>query len=296
MEKRTVFRGHGLPWLLLAPQLAITLVFFLWPASQALWQALFVEDAFGLGRQYVGMENLAALLHDDQYRNSLRVTAVFSLGVTALALGMALLLAGMADHVGRGAIVLAYRTLLIWPYAVAPAIAGMLWLFMFNPSVGIVAWLLSQAGYSWNHQLNGGQAMLLVILAAAWKQVSYNFLFLWAGMQSVPTALVEAAAIDGAGPVRRFRTIVLPLISPTLFFLLVVNVVYAFFDTFGVIHAVTSGGPGQATTTLVYKVFSDGFVGLDLGGSAAQSVVLMVIVVALTAVQFRYVEHRVQYG
>jgi sn-glycerol 3-phosphate transport system permease protein len=146
MEKRTVFRGHGLPWLLLAPQLAITVVFFLWPASQALWQALFVEDAFGLGRRYVGMENLAALLHDDQYRNSLRVTAVFSLGVTALALGMALLLAGMADHVGRGAIVLAYRTLLIWPYAVAPAIAGMLWLFMFNPSVGIVAWLLGQAG------------------------------------------------------------------------------------------------------------------------------------------------------
>ena len=296
MEKRTVFRGHGLPWLLLAPQLAITLVFFLWPASQALWQALFVEDAFGLGRRYVGMENLAALLHDDQYRNALRVTAVFSLGVTALALGMALLLAGMADHVGRGAIVLAYRTLLIWPYAVAPAIAGMLWLFMFNPSVGIVAWLLGQAGYSWNHQLNGGQALLLVVLAAAWKQVSYNFLFLLAGMQSVPKALVEAAAIDGAGPVRRFRTIILPLISPTLFFLLVVNVVYAFFDTFGVIHAVTAGGPGQATTTLVYKVFSDGFVGLDLGGSAAQSVVLMVIVVALTAVQFRYVEHRVQYG
>lgn len=296
MEKHTVFRGHELPWLLLAPQLAITLVFFLWPASQALWQALFVEDAFGLGRRYVGMENLAALLHDDQYRNALRVTAVFSLAVTALALGAALLLAAMADHVGHGAIVLAYRTLLIWPYAVAPAIAGMLWLFMFNPSVGIVAWLLGRAGYAWNHQLNGGQAMLLVVLAAAWKQVSYNFLFLLAGMQAVPKALVEAAAIDGAGPVRRFRTIVLPLISPTLFFLLVVNVVYAFFDTFGVIHAVTSGGPGQATTTLVYKVFSDGFVGLDLGGSAAQSVVLMVIVVALTAVQFRYVERRVQYG
>ncbi len=294
MEKRTVFRGHGLPWLLLAPQLAVTLVFFLWPASQALWQALFVEDAFGLGRRFVGTENLAALLHDDQYRNALRVTAVFSLGVTALALGAALLLAAMADHVVRGTRV--YRTLLIWPYAVAPAIAGMLWLFMFNPSVGIVAWLLGRAGYTWNHQLNGGQAMLLVVLAAAWKQVSYNFLFLLAGMQSVPKALIEAGAIDGAGPARRFFTIILPLISPTLFFLLVVNVVYAFFDTFGVIHAVTAGGPGQATTTLVYKVFSDGFVGLDLGGSAAQSVVLMVIVVALTAVQFRYVERRVQYG
>ena len=294
MEKRTVFRGHGLPWLLLAPQLAITLVFFLWPASQALWQALFVEDAFGLGKQFVGLDNLAALLHDPDYRNALRVTAVFSLGVTGLSLGFALVLAAMADHVGRGS--LAYRTLLIWPYAVAPAIAGMLWLFMFNPSVGIVAWLLGRAGIGWNHQLNGGQAMLLVVVAAAWKQVSYNFLFLLAGMQAVPRALVEAGAIDGAGPVRRFRTIVLPLISPTLFFLLVVNVVYAFFDTFGVIHAVTAGGPAQATTTLVYKVFSDGFVGLDLGGSAAQSVVLMVIVVGLTVLQFRYVEGKVRYG
>lgn len=294
MERRAIFRGRWLPWLLLAPQLAITLVFFLWPASQALWQSLFVEDPFGLGRQFVGLDNFKALLANPEYLAAIRTTFVFSAGVAGLGLGAALVLAAMADHVVRGSLV--YRTLLIWPYAVAPAVAGILWLFLFNPSVGILAWLLRGAGVDWNHQLDGRQALLLVVLAAAWKQVSYNFLFLLAGMQAVPRSLVEAAAIDCAGPARRFFTIVMPLISPTLFFLLVVNLVYAFFDTFGVVHAVTQGGPAQATTILVYKVFSDGFIGLDLGGSAAQSVVLMAIVVGLTVLQFRYVERRVRYA
>lgn len=294
MHKRVVFRHRALPYLLLAPQLAITLVFFIWPASQALWQSVLREDAFGLSTQFVGLANFTRLFASAEYLNALQVTLVFSTAVAALGLGVALLLAVMADHVIRGRT--AYRTLLIWPYAVAPAVAGVLWLFLFDPTIGLIAYALEQAGIAWNYRLDGTQAMILVIIAASWKQISYNFLFFLAGLQAIPRSLIEAAAIDGAGPGKRFWTIVFPLLSPTTFFLLVVNVTYAFFDTFGVVHAVTDGGPGQATTILIYKVFRDGFIGLDLGGSAAQSVVLMTIVILLTVVQFRWIERRVQYG
>jgi sn-glycerol 3-phosphate transport system permease protein len=293
IEKRVVFRNAWLPYVLVAPQLAITLVFFIWPASQAIWQSLFIQDAFGLSKQFVGLENFARLFAEPGYLHSVRVTIVFSASVTFLALSVALLLAATADWIIRGA--LAYKTLLIWPYAVAPAVAGVLWAFMFNPTVGILAYALHQIGITWNYYLNGDQAMLLVVLAAAWKQISYNFLFFLAGMQAIPKSLIEAAAIDGAGPLKRFWTIIFPLISPTTFFLIVVNLVYAFFETFAIIHAVTSGGPARATEILVYKVFRDGVEGLDLGGSSAQSVILMLIVIALTVIQFRYVERRVQY-
>jgi sn-glycerol 3-phosphate transport system permease protein len=294
MQKRVTFGGIGVPLLLLAPQLAVTLVFFIWPASQALFQSVLRQDPFGLSTQFVWLENFEALFRSPEYLNSLQVTVVFSVAVTFFGLTIALLLAVMADRVIRGAA--GYKTLLIWPYAVAPAIAGILWLFLFNPSVGIIAYLLQGVGIDWNYQLNGRQAMLLVIIAATWKQISYNFLFFLAGLQAIPKSLIEAAAIDCAGPGKRFWTIIFPLLSPTTFFLVVVNIVYAFFDTFGVIHAVTGGGPAQATNILVYKVFSDGFIGLNLGSSAAQSVILMLIVVALTVVQFRFVERRVQYG
>ena len=294
MTKRVVFGQIGLAYLLVLPQLLITFVFFLWPASQALWQSVLQQDPFGLSTQVVWLENFERLLESAEYRNALRVTAVFSVAVTVIGVGTALLLAAMADRVVRGLGL--YRTLLIWPYAVAPAIAGVLWLFMFHPSIGIVAWLLRRAGIDWNYQLDGTDALVLVVVAAAWKQISYNFLFFLAGMQAIPKSLIEAAAIDGAGPAKRFWTIIFPLLSPTTFFLLVVNVVYAFFDTFGIIHAITEGGPAQATNILVYKVFNDGFIALDLGGSAAQSVILMAIVIGLTAVQFRWVERRVQYG
>jgi len=291
--KRVVFRQRWLAYLLVTPQLAITLVFFIWPASQALYRSLLIEDAFGLSYEFVWFENFADLFADPAYLHSLRVTVVFVVAVTALGMGIALVLAAFADWVVRGA--LAYNTLLIWPYAVAPAVAGVLWLFMFHPTVGIVAYVLQGMGVGWNHYLNGTHAMILVVIAAAWKQVSYNFLFFLAGMQAIPRALLEAAAIDGAGPLKRFSAIVFPLIAPTTFFLLVVNLVYAFFETFAIIDAVTSGGPARATETLVYKVYRDGFVGLDLGSSAAQSVVLMLIVIGLTVIQFRYVERRVQY-
>ncbi len=293
MHSQPVFNHRWLPWLLLLPQLAITLVFFLWPAAQAVWQSFLMEDAFGLSTEFVWFENFSVLLQDEIYHRSFATTFIFSIGVTALSMGGALLLAVMADQVIRGARV--YRTLLVWPYAVAPAVAGVLWMFMFNPSIGILSYLLEQLGYDWNHFLNGDQAMLLVIIAAAWKQISYNFLFFLAGLQAIPRSLIEAAALDGAGPMKRFWTILFPLLSPTSFFLLVINVVYAFFDTFGIIHAVTQGGPGGSTSILVYKVFDDGFNGLDLGSSAAQSVILMAIVGALTVVQFRYIERKVQY-
>jgi sn-glycerol 3-phosphate transport system permease protein len=293
VERRRVFPHRALPYLLVAPQIAVTLVFFFWPASQALWQAVLIQDAFGLSTRFAGLENFRTILSDPDYRHSLGVTAVFSGAVSALALGSALVLALMADRVVRGA--RAYRTLLIWPYAVAPAVAGVLWLFLFNPTVGIVAFALRQVGYRWNHLLDGREALLLVVLAAAWKQVSYNFVFFLAGLQGIGRAVIEAAAIDGAGPARRVVSVVLPLLSPTVFFLVVVNVVYAFFDTFGIVHAVTGGGPAKATEILVFKVFRDGFVGLDLGRSAAQSVILMGIVIALTVVQFRWLERRVHY-
>jgi sn-glycerol 3-phosphate transport system permease protein len=293
MEKRARFESRWLPYALIAPQMAITLVFFFLPASQAVYQSLMLQDAFGISTQFVWFDNFKDLFRNDEYLSSFRVTAVFSISVAVLGLSISLLLAVLADRVIHAATV--YKTLLIWPYAVAPAIAGVLWVFLFNPSIGIVAYWLKRAGVEWNYLLNGDQALLLVVMAAVWKQVSYNFLFFLAGLQSIPKSLLEAAAIDGAGPVRRFVTIVFPLLSPTTFFLLVVNLVYAFFDTFAIIDASTSGGPGQATEILVYKVYKDGFKGLDLGGSAAQSVILMLIVITLTVVQFRFVEKKVQY-
>jgi sn-glycerol 3-phosphate transport system permease protein len=293
MEKRVYFNNRVLPYLLVAPQLVITAVFFLWPASQAVYQSLLIADPFGLGSQFVWFENFSYVLSDPYYLESLRVTAVFSFAVTALSMSVAMLLAVLADGVIKGAT--AYRTLVIWPYAVAPAIAGVMWLFLFNPSIGLIAYWLKAVGYRWNHVLNGGEAMLLVVIAASWKQISYNFLFFLAGLQAIPKGVIEAAALDGAGPWQRFWKIVFPLLSPTTFFLLVVNLVYAFFETFGIIHTVTSGGPGRSTNILVYKVYADGFVGQDLGASAAQSVILMFIVIALTVVQFKYIERRVHY-
>ena len=293
MEKRVVFNNPVLPYLLLAPQIVITLVFFIWPAMQALRQSVRLEDPFGLKSQFVGLDNFIALFTDPLYLDSLLITAAFSVSVSVLALVSALFLAVQADRVIHGE--MAYKTLLISPYAVAPAVAGVLWLLLFNPTLGVLPFMLRGFGYDWNHVLNGGEAFLLVVIAAAWKQISYNFLFFLAGLQAIPKSMIEAAAIDGARSAKRFWTIVFPLLSPTTFFLIVVNIVYAFFDTFGIIHAVTQGGPAGATNILVYKVFNDGFIGLDLGGSAAQSVVLMAIVIALTVFQFRYIERKVHY-
>jgi sn-glycerol 3-phosphate transport system permease protein len=292
--RRTVFPNKVLPWVLLAPQLAITLIFFYWPAAQAFRQSVLREDPFGLSSKYVGLENFRRVLADPAYLNAMQVTVVFSLLVAFFALGIALFLAVQVEKLVRGKGF--YRTMMIWPYAVAPAIAGMLWLFMFNPSFGTLAYPLRQMGIDWNPLLNGDQAMALVVAAATWKQISYNFLFFVAGLQAIPRSLLEAAAIDGANRRHAFWTIVFPLLAPTTFFLLVVNTVYALFDTFGIIHAVTSGGPGKSTETLVYKVYNDGFVNLIMGSSAAQSVILMVIVIALTAFQFRFIEKRVHYG
>ena len=275
------------------PQLVIIGVFFFWPASQAVLQSLQVQDAFGMSTEWVGLENFRNLLDDPTYLNSFQRTAFFSVLVAAVGIVVSLVLAIFADRIVRGAMV--YKTLLIVPYAVAPVIAGVLWIFMFSPSIGVVSYFLGKLGYNWNHLMSENQAMGLIVAASVWKQISYNFLFFLAGLQSIPKSLIEAASIDGAGPWRRFWNIQLPLLSPTTFFLLVINIVYAFFDTFGIIDAMTSGGPGQSTTILVYKVFLDGFKALDLGGSAAQSVVLMIIVIALTVVQFRYVEKKVQY-
>ncbi|TRD18936.1 sn-glycerol-3-phosphate ABC transporter permease UgpA [Palleronia caenipelagi] len=293
MEKRVTFKGWLLPVALIAPQALISLIFFFYPAAQAVWQSLFIPDPFGLSSQFVGLGNFEFLLKDPYYRSSFVTTAIFSTLVTLAAMIPALFLAVVADRLIKGAG--AYRTMLIWPYAVAPAVAGVLWLFMFNPRVGVVAWYLGQLGYDWNHVLNDGEAMGLVVAASAWGRISYNFLFFFAGLQAIPKSLIEAAAIDGARFWKRFFTIVLPLLSPTTFFLLVVNVVYAFFETFGVIHTITSGGPQQATTILVYKVFSDGFVGQDLGSSSAQSVILLVVVGLLTIIQFKFVEKKVHY-
>jgi sn-glycerol 3-phosphate transport system permease protein len=292
-EKRVVFRSAWLPYALVLPQITITVVFFFWPAIQAVYYSFQIQDAFGLSTQFVGLQNFRDLFQDSHYLASFRVTALFSLLVASLGMSIALLLAAMADHVIRGA--LAYKTFLIWPYAVAPAIAGVLWAFIFSPSIGIVTYYLLKVGINWNWIINANQAMLLVVMAASYKQVSYNFLFFLAGLQSIPKSMIEAAAIDGATPLRRFWTIVFPLLSPTTFFLLVVNIVYAFFDTFGVIDATTQGGPGEATKILVYKVYYDGVRAADLGGSSAQSVILMFVVISLTVVQFRFVERKVQY-
>jgi sn-glycerol 3-phosphate transport system permease protein len=293
MQKRAIFSGQTLPYLLLVPQLFITLVFFYWPASQAVWQSFLLQDAFGLRTEFVWLENYRDLFAQRDYYRAMGTTVIFAVSVTTLSLSIALVLAVQADKHIAGAGV--YKTLLIWPYAVAPAIAGVLWLFMFQPSLGLVARGLRSSGIDWNPLLNGNHAMLLVIMASTWKQISYNFLFFLAGLQAIPRSVIEAAAIDGARPIRRFWTIVFPLLSPTAFFLLVVNIVYVFFDTFGIIDATTGGGPAKATETLVYKVFFDGRLGGNLGSSAAQSVILMVIVVGLTAFQFRYIERKVTY-
>ncbi len=293
MEKRVVFRSAWLPYLLVAPQLAITLIFFFWPAGQALWYAFQRQDAFGMNAEFAGLENFRYLLSDHAYLASFRVTAEFSLAVAVGGIVIGLVLAVMANRVLRGALL--YRTLLIWPYAVAAAVAGVLWGFLFAPSIGIVTFMLKQFGIDWNWVLQGDQAMLLVVIASVWNQVPYNFLFFLAGLQSIPNSLIEAAAIDGAGPMRRFWSIVFPLLSPTTFFLFVVNIVYAFFSTFGVIDATTEGGPAGATNILVYKVYVDGVKSADLGGSSAQSAILMVIVIVLTVVQFRFIERKVNY-
>jgi len=293
MEKRVLFRSAWLPWVLIAPQLLIIGIFFFWPAGQAVLQSFQMEDAFGMSKEWVGLDNFRQLVDNPSYLDSFQRTAVFSLLVAGLGIVVSLILAIFADRIVRFAVV--YKTLLIVPYAVAPVIAGVLWVFLFSPSIGVVAYYLGALGYNWNHMMNDGQAMALIVIASVWKQISYNFLFFLAGLQSIPKALIEAASIDGAGPWRRFWNIQLPLLSPTTFFLLVINIVYAFFDTFGIIDAATQGGPGQSTSILVYKVYQDGFKALDLGGSAAQSVILICIVVALTVVQFRYVEKKVQY-
>jgi sn-glycerol 3-phosphate transport system permease protein len=293
MEKRARFHSAWLPYALILPQLAITLVFFFWPAGQALFQSLLIQDAFGSNTEFVWFENFTTLFHDEKYLASFKVTAIFSVLVAGIGLSLSLVLAAFADRVLRAATL--YKTLLIIPYAVAPAIAAVLWLFLFNPTLGIVAKWLQSAGIDWDPLLNGTHALIMVVIAAVWKQISYNFLFFLAGLQSIPKSLIEAAAIDGAGPVKRFATIVFPLLSPTTFFLLVVNIIYAFIETFAIIDAATSGGPSKATEILVYKIYADGFKGLDLGSSAAQSVILMGILILLTVIQFRYVERKVQY-
>jgi sn-glycerol 3-phosphate transport system permease protein len=293
MEKRVTFNERWLPYLLVAPQIAVTLVFFFWPSGEMVWQSVVLEDAFGGNTRFVWFDNFIQLFQDDAYFAAVRLTLVFSALVASLGLAVSLLLAVMADRVIRGAGI--YKTFLVWPYAVAPAVAGVLWGFLFNPSVGIVAWLLRGVGIDFNYVSNGNQAFLLIVFAAVWAQVSYNFLFFLAGLQSIPRSLIEAAAIDGAGPGRRFWDIVFPLLSPTGFFLLVINIIYAFFGTFGIVGSLTQGGPGQATNILVWKVYNDGFRGQDLGGSSAQSVILMLVVILLTFVQFRFIERRVHY-
>ena len=293
MEKRVFFRSGWLPWLLLTPQMAVILVFFFWPAAQALLQSLQQQDAFGTSVEFVGLDNFRQIFSDPSYVESFKTTALFSVLVAGIGITLSLALAVFADRITRGGTF--YKTMLILPYAVAPAVAAVLWVFMFSPSLGVVAYALGKIGIDWNHLLDSGHAMTLIVMASVWKQISYNFLFFLAGLQSIPKSLIEAAAIDGARPWRRFWTVQFPLLSPTTFFLLVINVVYAFFDTFAIVDAATQGGPGKDTAILVYKVYYDGFKAMDLGGSAARSVVLMVIVVALTVVQFRYVEKKVQY-
>jgi sn-glycerol 3-phosphate transport system permease protein len=294
MNKRVTFDDRLLPYLLVAPQIVVTLAFFIWPSGQALWQSVILEDAFGGNSRFVGLANFAKLVGDSAYWESVRLTLFFSFMVAIGGLAISLLLATMADRIVRGAT--AYKAFLVWPYAVAPAVAGVLFGFLFNPAVGIVAWFLNRGiGYEFNYVINGSQALALVTIAACWNQISYNFLFFLAGLQLIPRALIEAAAIDGASVGRRFWTIVFPLLAPTAFFLLVVNIIYAFFGTFGVVDALTKGGPAKATEILVFKVYNDGFRGQDFGGSAAQSAILMAVVVALTVVQFRWIERRIQY-
>lgn len=294
MEKRVRFRSGWLPYLLLAPQITVTVLFFFWPAAQALYQSVLLQDAFGMSTQFVWMDNFKELFADPNYLESFKTTALFSLLVAVFGLALALILAVFADRVTKAAAI--YKTFLIWPYAVSPVVVGVLWMFLLNPTLGIVAHALRHVGIEWNNLLNGRHAMILIVVAAIWKQISYNFLFFLAGLQAIPKSLIEAAAIDGAGPVRRFFTIIFPLLTPTSFFLLVVNIVYAFFDTFAIVEATTQGGPGKETEILVFKVFNDGFKGGDLGSATAQSVILMTVVIVLTVIQFNYVEKKVRYA
>ncbi len=291
MDRRTIFSGWLLPVLLVLPQLALTGVFFLWPAGEAIWSSLTRQDPFGLSSQFVGLANFADLFADPLYVQAIIRTVIFCFAVSLLSMAVALLLAMFADRQIRGRNI--YRTLLIWPYAIAPPVAGVLWILMMHPHVGLVGHFLTTHGVSWDYILNGHDAMTMVVLASSWKQVSYNFIFYLAGLQSIPHAVIEAARMDGAKGWRRFRTVIFPLLAPTTFFLLIVNLVYAAFDTFGTIAALTKGGPGKATETLVWKVYQDGIVNLDIGSSSAQSVVLMVGVIFLTAIQFRFLGRRV---
>ena len=290
MERRTLFEGRLLPALLVLPQLIISAIFFYWPAGQAVWSSFSTEDPFGQGSVFVGLANFADLLSDSRYLATIVRTVWFCAAVSIASIVVALTLAVFADREIRGRAI--YRTLLIWPYAVAPAVSALLWVFMLDPQIGLVGRFLNARGLNWNYAVNGGQAMLLMIVASAWKQVSYNFIFFLAGLQSIPRAVIEAARMDGARGWRRFRTITLPLLMPVTFFLLIVNLTYAAFDTFATIWAITQGGPGQSTQTLVVKVYRDGVVNLDLGSSAAQSVLLMAGVIALTAIQFRFLGKR----
>lgn len=292
-KQEVFFKSRWLPWALVAPQGVIVLVFFFWPAGQALVNSFQESDAFGMSVQWVGLKNFKALLIDPAYWYSFKITGIFSVLVATIGIGLALLLAVFADRVVRATLI--YRSLIIWPYAVAPAVAGILWLFLFSPSVGVVARSLEAVGVQWNSLLNSDHAMALIVVASVWKQISYNFLFFLAGLQSIPKSLIEASMLDGAGPWRRFWSIQLPLLSPVFLFLLVINIVYAFFDTFGIVDATTQGGPGKETEILVYKVYFDGFKALDLGSSAAQSVILMTIVILLTALQFKFIDKRVNY-
>jgi sn-glycerol 3-phosphate transport system permease protein len=278
---------------LLAPQLAITIAFFVWPAVDALSGAFYQSDPFGLSRHFAGLTNFSDLFGDPDYRHAFGVTALYAVATTVIAMGLGLLLAVLTDGLLKGRTF--FRTLFIWPYAVAPAIAGALWMFTFAPQVGPATRLLASLGVRWNHSLYGNQAMLLIIGLTAWQQIAYNFLFFTAGLQGVPASLLEAAALDGATPRRRFWDITFPLLAPTTFFLLVMNTLYVFFDTFGVIHIVTQGGPANATETLVYKLYQDGFQNLNIGSAAAQSIILMLMIGLLTVFQFRFLDRRVHY-
>jgi len=290
MDRRTIFSGWMLPVALVMPQLLLTGFFFYWPAGEAVWSSLTVQDPFGQGSVFVGLSNFVTLLSDPLYLASIVRTVIFCAAVSGAAMSIALLLAVFADREIRGRAI--YRTLLIWPYAVAPAMSAVLFLFILNPRVGLLGRWLNEHNIPWNYHLNGSQAFLMVILASDWKQVSYNFIFFLAGLQSIPRAVTEAARMDGAKGWHRFRTITFPLLAPTTFFLVVVNIVYAAFDTFGTIYALTQGGPGKDTETLVIKVFRDGVINQDIGSSSAQSVVLMLGVIAVTALQFRFMGRR----
>ncbi|MHC4043439.1 ABC transporter permease subunit [Bradyrhizobium sp. 23AC] len=286
--------GPGLPTLLLLPQFLILLFFFFIPSLRALMQSVLLSDPFGTNVQFVWLDNFKTLLASSDYRQSIAVTFWFTVAQNVLTLGSALVLAFATDRIVRGRS--AYRTIILLPYAIAPAIAGILWAFLFNPAVGPLAQVLHGLGIAWDPNLNPTDALILVTLAASWKHICYDYIFLVVGLLAVPVSLMEAAAVDGAGPIRRFVSIALPMLGPTIFFLTVMNFIYGFFETFAIIDAVTKGGPAGATNILVYKVFVDGFVNLDLGSSAAQSVLLMSFALICTLLQFRYFDRKVNYG